>query len=885
MTRHLKIFIYLLFGFFVSCSTEKNTMISRSYHNLTSHYNIYFNGYQSYEKGISRLQKNFEYNYSGLLPLFYYESPTAAQTVSSDMERAIDKASKVITLHSITAKPDIKRGIQNDKQKDFYNKKEYNKWIDDNYLLMGKAYVYKNQYDLAMEALRKVITDFPGETSRYEALIWMARVYNETGEFRESEKILNILSTEKEFPNPLKASLYSTYSDMFIKQGKYERAAEMLDKSLKYIKNKHNKIRYTYILAQLYEQTGNASSALKTYGEVIKMNPPYEMTFNAKINMARSFQAGSGNAEEINSVLKKLLKDDKNIEYKDQIYYAMGEIALKEGKTSEAIEDFKKSIEVSVSNYNQKGYSYLALGDLYYQMPQYSLAQAYYDSTLQNIAPEYEEYDMLSRKSSSLTHLVQYLQIYELEDSVQLLARLPEKERLARIDNIIENIRKQEEEQRQKEQEGLMDMQYSMMNSGSSNTGGVNIADQGDKWYFYNLNAKGFGQPEFRMKWGNRKLEDNWRRNSKQTLDFSDTNNMGTNMENGDLPQSGQPILGLKSREFYLANIPLTDSAMKQSELRIENALQNMGIVYRDELNDKAEAIKTFEEQIKRFPDGKLALPAYYNLYELYSESGNQAKSNYYKDLIIRKYPDNPRGKILADPDYVQQLIKEESRKGTSYEKAFEFYKQGNYEGVLSEVNYALKEFEGDKIIPRFRLLKALAEGGLHGKEILNQELEKIIEEFPEHEVSTYAQQLKEHLYTISPELEISDTRKKAEEIYRYKTEGTFFAGIASTSSVDINQLNFNLINFNLDNFNQQNLSLQQFTVGRKTIILIRSFKDQLSAEAYLDSIRKNEDSVFKSIDKNGTGLFLITPENFETMIGDNDYSKYSLFYGKYYQN
>lgn len=883
MTRFTNILLFLLLSFFFSCSTEKNTMISRSYHNLTSHYNIYFNGYQSFDKGINRLQKNFQDNYTNPLPLFYYESPAAVQSVSSDMDRAIEKASKVITVHSITAKPDIKRGIQNEKQKEFYNKKEFNKWIDDNYLLMGKAYVYKNQYDMAMEALRKVITDFPNEPSRYDALIWMARAYNETEEYRESEKILTALAADESLPKSLKASLYSSYADLYIKQDKPVRAAEMLEKSLEYVSKKHNKIRYTYILAQLYEQTGNSALAVKNYRSVIGMNPPYEMTFNAKINMARSFQAGSGNSQEIIALLTKLLKDEKNVDYQDQIYYALGDISMKEGKTDDAISYYQKSISASLNNYHQKGLSYLALGDLYYKIPDYSLAQAYYDSTLQNIDPEYHNYEVLSKKSASLTHLVQHLRIYQLEDSVQILANLPEKERLSRIDQIIETIRKKEEEQRLLEQEGMIDMQYSMMNSGGSNATRMNTTEQGTKWYFYNLNAKGFGQPEFRMKWGNRKLEDNWRRNSKQTMDFADNTEQGNTNESGTA-EAGQKLLSNKTREFYLKSIPLTDSAMGQSNLRLEKALLNMGIVYREELGDNQEAVKSFEEQIKRYPDGNLGLQAYLNLYELYNEAGDKSQADYYKNLIIRKFPDSPRAKILANPEYTKQLLEEANRAGNSYEKAFELYKNGNYNAVIDEVNYALKEFNEEKLVPRFTLLKALAIGGLQGKEALNSALDKVIADYPDHESGKYALELKDHIYSVSPELEIKDTRQKAEELYKFTSEGQFFAGFAAAPA-DLNQLNFNLINFNLDNFNRQNLSLEQYPLSRRTIIVVRSFMDQEAAKSYIDTVIKNEESVFRNLEKSGIGFFIITPGNLDTMLKDKDYSKYSLFYEKHYKN
>ncbi|MFW5644493.1 MAG: tetratricopeptide repeat protein, partial [Bacteroidota bacterium] len=564
--------------------------MTRAYHNLTSHYNIYFNGYQSYDRGIKKIEDSYEDNYSKLLPVFYFSDPSVAQTVASDMDRALEKATKVITLHSITVKPDFKRGIQTEKQKEFYNKKEYNKWIDDNYILMGKAYVYKNEFRTAIETLRKMINDFPKEETRFEAMIWMARAYNEIEEYREAEQLLSALGDRENLPREYHADLYTTYADFHLKQAEYEQAVPYLRKALEYVKDKHYRVRYRYILAQLYQEIGNAEKTIANYQKVIKMNPSYEMTFNAKINMAGSFEAGSGKAKEIRSLLHKMLKDDKNIEYQDQIYYALGDIALKENKIEEAIDNFELSASRSITNANQKGLTYIALGDIYYDIPEYELSQAYYDSSLQNIEEDYDDYEMLTRKATSLNRLVEHSSVYELEDSLQRLAKLPREELFTVIDGIIEQVMKEEEDRRTREQEEMLDREYGMA-MGNNNRGISN--NQGGQWYFYNMNAKSVGQPEFRMKWGNRKLEDHWRRKNKES--YSEI----AEPEQGEVADTAttqdKKVLSDKNREFYLKDIPMTDSAMQISEERLEKALYNMGLVYRNDLKDIDLAIESFK--------------------------------------------------------------------------------------------------------------------------------------------------------------------------------------------------------------------------------------------------------------------------------------------------
>ncbi|MGC9341382.1 MAG: tetratricopeptide repeat protein, partial [Bacteroidales bacterium] len=822
----LKYSLVLLF-FLGACSTEKNTLMTRTYHNITSHYNIYFNGYESFKRGLKKIEDNYDENYSRLLPVFYYSDPDVVQTVAPDMDRALEKATKVITLHSITAKPDLKRGAQTEKQKEFYNKKEYNKWIDDNYILMGKAYIYKNEFRTAIETLRKMILDFPNEETRFEAMIWLIRGLNELEEYREAENLLVALSSQDDLPKEYLSDLFITYADHFIKQEKYEQAIPHLKKALSLIRKKHYKIRYTYILAQLYQETGQSDNTVKTYRKVIRMNPPYEMTFNAKINMASSFEAGSGEGKEIRSLLEKMLKDDKNIDYQDQIYFALGNIAMKEKKEADAIDNYQMSALTSINNYNQKGLSYVALGDIYYKRPDYIISQAYYDSSLQNIDQEYEDFEQLSRKAQSLNHLVEHYSVYTLEDSVQRLAQLPEKELFLVIDGIIEEVVKKEEEEKRRQQEEMLDMQYGMAmgNNSSRNTGNP----EGGQWYFYNMNAKSFGQPEFRMKWGNRKLEDNWRRKNKQSIDIIEQPEEGEIIDS--VATETTRVLSNKNREFYLKDIPLSDSAFQESNEKLKVALYNMGLVYRNELRDIDEAVNSFKEVTERFPNDEYALLSAYNLYEIYNLSGNNSQRDFYKNWIIRNFPDSPRAKILADPDYVNQLLQEQNRVNRFYEETYNKFNSGDNLGVIRNVEYAMGEFNGHKIIPKFELLGAIAQGRAGGDTIMTRELEKIVEKYPGTEESQFARGIMDALYRESPELEVADTREKAAEIYNVDTTGVFFFGIAAKSAVDINQLKFNLINFNLDNFERLNISIQEEKIGDMNYVFVKLFEDYTMAQ------------------------------------------------------
>jgi tetratricopeptide (TPR) repeat protein len=798
------------------------------------------------------------------------------------MDRAIKKASKVITLHSITAKPELKKGPQSPRQKEFYNKKEFNKWIDDNYLLMGMSYVYQNQMGLAGETFKHIITNFPDQPVKYAAFIWLSRVYIETGEYREAEKILISLQADKKMPKKYKEDFYTTYTDLHLKEKNYSKAAQMLEKALKLVRRKHYRIRYTYILAQVYQEAGELNKALECYKKVIKMDPPYEMTFNAKINMAGSFQAGSEGGKEITNLLRKMLKDEKNKDFQDQIYYALANIALKEGNKKEAMDLFKLSISKSVSNANQKGLSYLALADIYYAVPDYPPAQAYYDSTIQNIDNTHENYKEIEIKTKSLTHLVDNLVVYELEDSVQVLAKLPEAELYGIIDKIIADVVAREQEELKKKAEEMQDQQFGMMNQnqGADRSG---MGTEGGSWYFYNLNAKSFGQPDFRMRWGTRKLEDNWRRKNKQVVENFETAEGQTQADSATETKTKTAVLSNKTREYYLQNIPFTDSALEKSNERLVNALFNMGEVYRYEFLDMNKAISCFEELCLKYPDHKLAFASYYNLYEIFESLNNAEKTAYYKDIIIRKFPDNPRAKILANPEYVKELENEMNKVTSYYEETYNKYKSGDYNTTVRNAEYAFLQYKGDAILPRFMLLKALSMGQMQGREKLKTELDTLIKTYPKHEVSAYAKELIEYIYAMSPDIKTADVTAQAEEIYAFDSAQVYYMIVSAIKQADINQLNFNVVNFNLDNYDNLNLGILIVQTKDKNLLVVQSFNGLEKARRYLSSIESKNAEIIGINKPEDINMFVISVDNYDKMIKDDNVDKYLLFYKKHY--
>ncbi len=878
----------ILLSFFscvISCSVEKNTSLTRNFHNMTAHYNVYFNGVESYNKAIEKAQSSVMMDYNHILPVFLYEDETVNSTVNSDMKTAIDKATKVITYHSITAKPKVKEGNQSPKDKAFYEQNEFNKWVDDSYMLMGRAYMYQGEFFLAAETFKHILVTFPKEDIRFLGMIWLARAYIMIDETREAERIISTLADESKLPEDYMEAFHTTQAQLQVKQDEPSDAAESLELALGFKGiDKEDKIRYTYIQAQLYEETGMNDLALEKYKRVTKYNPTYEMAFNARVNMAEVFEAGSTSSDDLKKLLNKMLKDSKNREYKDQIYFALGNIAMEEEDREKAIEYYQLSVSTSIQNRYQKGFSSLTLAEMFYEEPNYLLSAAYYDSAVTFLNREYPGYAGLSTLSASLSGLVYNVSVYEMEDSLQTLAAMPEEARIVVIDGIIEQVREEEEEARLAEQQLMQDMAFNQSMMGNNNQPGGQRAQQGGQWYFYNMNAKGFGQPEFRMKWGERKLEDNWRRKNKQAL--SDLPGAGGESDtiNGE---GGIPIFDNKSREFYLAAIPLNDSSLEQSDIRLEDALYNMGVIYKEKLLDYEESITSFTNLIQRYPDTRFGPPTYYYLYQLYNNIQDPGQANYHASQLSRLYPQSHYAMLLNNPNYLKELEEEEMKVVRYYEGVFKLYQEKNYAGVIVAADSGMAMYEDDPLIPKFKYIKALSVGALLGKEKMKVELDSLIAQHPSTEESQQAQEIVDYMYIEFPEIMEADQAQEAEVIYAApdSVQEHYFL-IALHSSESVNQLNFDLLNYNLDNFNQYDLTIDRVELTDSySMIAVKTFINSEGAKRYREVIEANKVEIFGEIPESKYRMMIISSENFGVLFSEKEFNPYYLFYQKHYQN
>lgn len=871
-----------------SCSTKKNTTASRAFHNLTAKYNYYFNANESYTNATKKVASTYSLNYTMPLPVLLVGDKQVASMVGGDMDRAITKCTDLINRHSITAKPEQKRGATTSKDRKFYNQNEFVKWAREAWLLIGKARVWKGAYMEATLTFEHIILQFPETPMWHEAQIWLARISIINNDFVGAEDRLRIISSNRKYPKNKYFThlLESTWADFYFRQGNFEKILPHLKKSIDNAPDKSSRLRYTFLQAQVLQKQGNYSEASKVYQKVSKMNPPYEMNFNAKINLAATLQM-AGKGLDMKKVLIKMARDEKNREYLDQIYFTLGEIERSAGNIDQAIEYFKLSAHSSVSNSHQKGISYLTLADYYFAKPQYTVAQAYYDSAYNALDETHPGYKILETKTLNLNKLVENLNIIDLEDSLQRVAKMSPKDRDAVIAQLIQKVREDEDRLKREEQE---DRDRFAQFQQTQRTGRQMDQTQGGKWYFYNQSTLSFGMSEFQMKWGKRKLEDNWRRKNKRIV--SDFGSVA--QETADSSGVPKKVLDNKSREFYLQDLPMSDSLVLISQKRIEEAMFKVGQIYENDLKDYDEAIKAYERLTERFPESFYAIESYYNIYQIGRFNNKQAKAEGAKQTILSKYPGSRYALMLSNPNYIEELRQKQKQENEFYETTFNLYKTGKYSQAIENARKGLTEYKGSANEPLYQFILALSIGKTTDFKSFKDELSLLVERYPKAPVASTAKEM--ITFIDQREVQFATTQEVAKDGSTSTTttetiavsylqpvgEHVFVAVVPKKSA--INQLKFNVVSFNVDNFLNLNLTVNNQELSQFfELITVESFKDMKESMTYYNQII-NEEGLMGKLSPDEYSLFVISRQNFEKLKEEKSVVNYLNFFRLYYK-
>ncbi len=852
--------VFLHFG----CSTQKNSFVNRTWHNINAKYNGFWNARESYNEGVKRLGELHSDNYEEILSIFRYGTEQDASTVRSNMEVTYEKASLVIRRHSM----DI-RGV------------EYNKWIDESYFLIARSHFFKRDYTLAILTFEYIIRRYDTQR-RYDSKVWVAKSYLQQERYAQALRVLEDLENDynEGLLTPETTALFRlTYADHFVRQDKYALAAAQLEKGIPYIERRHDRVRYTFIQAQLYHHSENYARAQQTYARVLNMRPDYQMAFQARIGMAMAYDPDIGGGAGIRNELMNMLSDDRNRIFRDQIYYALAQLAVRQGDKQEAIRLFTKSYESSEENDLQKALAFLRLGEIYFDEPDYVMAGNYYDSTITYISSGYEHFEDIRRRQMVLSRLTQQIRIIEHEDSLQRLAGLSEAEQRAVADKIIQELR--EEERRKQEEE--RERQAAMRDAARMARDTRRMGDQERGWYFYNSTAMANGELEFFSKFGDRPLEDMWRISNRQIMadgfgmDFID-----------EMEEEPEEELDQFDVETYLRNIPNTEEQMEASNNRQSQAYFNKAMLFKDQLMDMDNAIASFNGLVDNFPNSPLTLNGYYYLYYMYLERGDHSMAETIKNRLLSQHPDSEYAKIIGDPNYANRVRERQNQVARLYSESYHAFLAGRYEVITRNLR-ALDTLDASRRErAQFAYLNALAIGKTDDKILFRNELQQVVDQFDDTPIHEPAAILLASL-DLPPDLAEAGepnrriVREDIESPFSYSPDDVhFFVMVLETRRLNPNEISTKLSAFHDEKFSEKELSVSNihFEEG-KQLLTITNFANQELAMDYFQSLMESDALTGEEIGR--MEAFVISVDNYPLFYQEKELEAYRRFFDHYY--
>lgn len=854
---------------FSSCSTKKNTAASRFYQAFTTRYNVYFNGDEHYKETIKAMEKNYEDDYSSMVyvhPAEAYNHPKAPQP-QGNFDRSIEKAQKAIQLHSIKKRPKKQSGKSRDKKyQEWMKREEYNPFLHNAWLMMGRSQYLNGDFLGAASTFYYISKHFkwlPDVVT--EAELWQARSYCTLGWQFEAENILVRTKPDVLTNNTLKGLYNLVYSDYYIKGNNYEKAIPHLIESIKYAKGSQ-KTRLRFLLGQVYALTGKKEEAYNAFKEAgSSASAPYRTKFNARIKQSEVYN-GADIEKEVKA-LRRMTRYDRNKEYLDQIYYAIGNLYLSRQDTLNAIENYKLAAEKSTRNGIDKAINQITLGNLYFLQHKYDLAQPCYSEAVPQLPETYPNYSLLKKRSDVLDELAVYSQNVTLQDSLLRLSQKTPEEQKAIIDEIIRELKKKEkeEEENAKREAYLADQAAQGTGLTNNNAPKTFTLNTDDSWYFYNTATKNAGKTEFQKRWGSRKLEDDWRRRNKSSFDMSefesDNEDEDSEMpdstmlnENGE-PKSEKELNEERERqkreedphypEYYLKQIPKTDEEKQIAHEVIQEGLFNMGVILKDKLEDFNAAASEFDRLLVSYPDNIYRLDVYYNLYLMFMRQGKTALAERYRMMIVQEFPESGYGVAMRDRNYFDNLKEMNNRQESLYADAYEAYLNNDNSSVHEAYEKMMRDFPLSKIMPKFMFIHALAYVTEKNPEKFNATLKELLERYPETDITPLASSyLKQMAQGRQLESGATNMRGMLWDI-RLSNDSTSNGGNDTpaefsldtnepqllvltypTDTVSANMLLYQVARHNFTSFVVKDFDLEQMNFGQLGLLLIKGFEN-----------------------------------------------------------
>jgi tetratricopeptide (TPR) repeat protein len=887
-----------------SCSTKRDSAVGRMYHNTTAHYNGYFNAEELIKKGQNTIRAAHKEDYDQILPIFIYGDKESAKGTFADMEKAIGKCEKVIARHTIK-----------DDSKKTKKRPVFNKWIDENHMVIGKAYFYKQNYYKALDIFNYVNRKYKDPETDLRTSTWQARVYIAQGEYTKAVLSLARIEPKPDMDKDLMADYYLVLADAYLHQNKLDKAAENLKLGIDNIRKKRDRARPYFILAQIYQRLEKSDDAMTMYEMTIRSKPVYELEFQARINKALSFSRQGGSSAEIKKQLFKMLKDDKNVNYRDQIYYALGDIAFEEQQRSDAIAFYEESLKANVDNPKMKAKTFLRLADLYFDQRQYAEAQLFYDSTLTKVTETHLRYAEIKARAESLTDLIYNLGLIEKNDSLLKICALPEAERQKKAEALAEQLKRNAEIQKQKDIEAK-EKAIKEANAGITGT-----------FWAYNESLKSKGKKNFDDYWGGRPLKDNWRLQSKLAQSFGPgEEDVTAGQESVDPNTPTEDPYATDSAEELLSGLPCDDASKLEGMLKdAAEGYYNAGVIYKERLEDEDNAINSWEQLITNLDESAFHPTAYYQLFRtwLFKEQQKGYKKNpfcgtcnskHWGDEIKSKYPGTDWAMLVDNPEYLDMQDVKKSEENAKYQQVYNLYASRNYVTAKLACDTVISTQPENSLLCKYKLLRAVCVGYTDApygiKENYQRELNAIAATCGGTDEGKRANELLKTM--VEPPAKPSGSEQTPDGTTNVETpqepggtsnegnpEGTptevsspfkydpdaehYFAVVLPVAGTDINKSKSAVTDFNSNMFTSSQLKVTNNLLNKDNhLILIKSFKVLDDAKSYASTFEEDEAGL-KDVNGKATHLFLISKQNYIALFKTKDLEGYMAFYQENY--
>lgn len=887
-----------------ACSTQNSKWGNVQYHNVSTHYNVWWNGNESLKSGVQLLEKQAKDDYTQILKVYKLGTKQDAQAVYPQMDRAIEKGIKGVKKHSI-----------------FVGGEEHVDYIKECYLLTAYASFYKKDYVAANNSCNLIINQFGGTRAADEATVLAARCLTQDNQYAEAEAMLDnlVLAANKgNFSKSQLDKLYLAMAECLIPQEKYKKSVQFLKLSIDQLHDHNAKARINFILAQIYQKLDKRAAATKYYEEVLSCHPDYVMEFNARINIASCANLENSNLSKLEKSLDKMLEDKKNEEFKDQIYYAKGEMYMGVKDAKKACDNYRLSVAAATNNPPQKAKSALRLADIQFDLYEnYDLAQCYYDTAMQVIKPDYPQYFDIKARYDMLTSLVSYTRVFERNDSILRVADMDSADRVELIEQKIEQLKKDEEEARK---QAIIDQ----FKSDAKAQGNTLVGD----WYFYNANTVQKGKEKFKSTWGMIMLEDNWAISNRMSMSMGLVAGLETSESGGeegesvDLKESANDEKKSSSKDdpndphsiaYYLKGLPTTEQERDSMHLQTADCLLNAGYIYNDGLGNTIRALECYLRMANEYTDYDGIVRALYQLYRIYDKQGNTPQSNYYRDMVLMGFPDSDFANMIRDSEYYKVLLKREQKIQDDYEDLYTMYRRRRFQDVVAAANAAEEIYPGESMLGKFYYWKGLALARQDNKSEAISVFRQIVSSYPETDsiVPLAQEQLASLLGdgTLAENTEIStsdELKAKGQEgrqiapniqsgeeaplsaeaqLYRYRENMQHYVIIVvNDKKVRCTEMQTKVANFNTTFYSTAGLKVNLFGFTDSTqLVTIHRFNNAASAADYWEHIQA-QDGPLSGYNQDYYTVIPISTQNYQTFYNKKNLDVYLEFLRRYYK-